>query len=147
MIVVVTKNNGELDGTVFPEAGIYFAMYEDDDYGVVYVSELSGFEIEDLVVKKIDREFLPDGIGGGGKGLVIYDNGDTGSYEANMTYAEAKDALLNGCNAIKYYSEDGVISATCLTRFYIYSSRMELNFNGTPVEYYSDGSISGSSPS
>jgi hypothetical protein len=64
-----------------------------------------------------------------------------------MTYAEAKDALLNGCNAIKYYSEDGVIGATCLTRFYIYSSRMELNFNGTPLEYYSDGSISGSSPS
>jgi hypothetical protein len=74
MIVVVTKNNGELDGTVFPEAGIYFAMYEDDDYGVVYVSELSGFETEALVVKKMAHEFLPDDIGGGGKGLVIYDN-------------------------------------------------------------------------
>ena len=81
-VMFVNADNVEMTGFVIPEAGIYFIKYE-----AAYIASLTTTEPVEhtkTVVKKLDKKFLPNDIGGGIKYVTI---SESSTYEADLSFA------------------------------------------------------------
>lgn len=81
--IIIIYQPCSLDGNEFPEAGVYFAEYDQS----VYVSSLS---TKKEIVRTIDPKYLPD------KNLVITAYMEEERFTSNMSYEEACSALYDG---------------------------------------------------
>jgi hypothetical protein len=105
-VLFIRKAGAVVQGLALPETGIYFRNMEDN-----YVSSLTTTEPVEhtkTVVKKLDKKYLPDDIGGGGGMFVTVSNNDAGEYAADHTYEEVYASIVSGQNTVvclHYYGE------------------------------------------
>lgn len=136
-IIVARKDGAILSAygmeAVFPEKGLYFAKFP-NSVAVTSLTTTEPIEYTKTTVKKLDKKYLPDNIGGGKVLKIIRsDFGNylsevspmlTGyTYEANMTLEEAR-AAFRACEL------DGVVFYNGNARIDMYYSAEALSNSG-----------------
>lgn len=92
-IAFVNTDNAILsadDGTIFPEAGIYFVKYEQDQIYVASLSTSEPVEHTKTVAHKIDKKFLPFNEF---KMIAITGEFRNGEFSCNLPFEEAYDLV------------------------------------------------------
>lgn len=107
-VSVVKKDNVELEGVVFPKKGIYFMSTEG-----IYISSITTTEPvpqTKTVVKKLDKKFLPDDIGGGVFRVNLTLTETANTYTADKTFNEIVAAYKSGMSveAVTLEAADGM---------------------------------------
>lgn len=93
IMVVVRKDNLDVSDLTFPQKGIYFFISSNDEY-IASLTITEPVEQTKTVVKKLDKKFLPDDVGG--IKYVTIDMDDNGNYTASATYAQISEWIMAG---------------------------------------------------
>lgn len=99
VVVGETAAGADLDGVVFPEAGVYFLSY-----GTTYLSALTvpGFTFIKTELKTIEPKYLPEhlqfGEGPSDNADTLTWDGGTGDLVANSVYYKVSDAIITAAD-------------------------------------------------
>ena len=102
------KDNGLIIDTGEPFLFLHHSYYT--VYNYIVASDTNPHNVEvgfcDTVVKKLDKKFLPDDIGGGGALIVELTSEDGHIFTPSVSRQEALDAIMAGKNVYLSYPDD-----------------------------------------
>lgn len=106
--VFARKNSSAMEGTstVIPEAGIYLLKPSDEIY-VTSLTTTEPVEHTKTVVKKLDKKFLPEDIGG--RNLLFIVDHDANTFNCNVSNERALELIEQGVSpTCKFISEGSI---------------------------------------
>lgn len=101
-VVVIKKDNAELEGIIFPEKGLYFMLE-----GEMYVTSLTTTEPvpqTKTVVHKLDKKFLPAGVVWSVNGTAPDENGNVEIQTGSSTGSTIPTGSATGTDAVAIMS-------------------------------------------